>query len=237
MPIVSYFSDQPGWAEQRPEYFWESLVGACQELWRQEAPTGVELRARIAGVALTSQRATVVNVDRNGCPLRPAIVWLDQRRTLGQRPVGGWWGLAFRLSGVSETVAYLQAEAEANWIRTNQPEIWAQTHKYLLPVGLSHLPADRPLRRLGGLPGGLHAVRLQGTALGVAEGLEVAGGAHADPAVLPELVPPAGRLGEITAEAAAATGIPVGLPLDRGGGRQGLRGDRRRLPRRRTSAA
>ena len=33
------------------------------------------------------------------------------------------------------------------------------------------------------------------------------------PAILPDLVPPAGRLGEITPEAAEATGIPAGLPL------------------------
>jgi sugar (pentulose or hexulose) kinase len=34
-----------------------------------------------------------------------------------------------------------------------------------------------------------------------------------DPGLLPELVPPAGLLGEITPEAAEATGIPAGLPL------------------------
>jgi sugar (pentulose or hexulose) kinase len=34
-----------------------------------------------------------------------------------------------------------------------------------------------------------------------------------DPALLPELVPPAGLLGEITTEAAEATGLPAGLPL------------------------
>jgi sugar (pentulose or hexulose) kinase len=34
-----------------------------------------------------------------------------------------------------------------------------------------------------------------------------------DPTLLPELVPPAAPLGEITADAAEATGIPAGLPL------------------------
>ena len=67
-------------------------------------------------MALTTQRSTVINVDEDGQPLRPAIVWLDQRRTEGLPPVGGLWGLAFRLSGMTDTVAYLQAEAEANWI-------------------------------------------------------------------------------------------------------------------------
>src|SRR3990172_4051156 len=89
----------------------------------------------IAAVALTTQRSTVINVDRNGKPLRPAIVWLDQRRTEGLKPVGGLWGLAFRLAGATETAAYRQAGAEANWIRTHQPELWKQTHKCLFLSG------------------------------------------------------------------------------------------------------
>jgi sugar (pentulose or hexulose) kinase len=109
VPIVPYFSERPGWAEQDPGYFWEAVCQACQQLW---ALTDIPKTA-IRGVALTTQRATVVNLDRDGQPLRPAIIWLDQRRTEGLKPVGGWWGLAFRLGRVTETVAYLQAEAEA----------------------------------------------------------------------------------------------------------------------------
>ncbi len=131
VPIEPYFSTAPGLAEQRPEVFWEALCRACQALW--ETP-GVS-KESVAGVALTTQRSTVINLDREGKPLRTAIVWLDQRRTEGLAPVGGLWGLAFRLAGMSGTVAYLQAEAEANWIRRHQPEIWDQTHKYLFLSG------------------------------------------------------------------------------------------------------
>ena len=90
--IQPYFSERPGWAEQDPEYFWRSLCEACQGLWKQP---GVSKDA-VAGVALTTQRSTVVNLDRQGKPLRPAIVWLDQRRTAGLPPVHGYWGLMFR---------------------------------------------------------------------------------------------------------------------------------------------
>ncbi len=205
--LEPYFSPQPGWAEQHPEYYWDSLARACRELWQEN-----DARDRLAGVALTCQRATVVNVDEEGRPLRPAILWLDQRRTYGLKPVGGWWGLAFRLAGVSGTVAYLQAEAEANWIRTHQPEVWERTYKYLLLSGyltyrltgrfvdsvgcqVGYIPFD--YKRLNWAPRWdwkWRAVPL-------------------DPARLPELVPPAGLLGEITPQAAEATGIPAGLPL------------------------
>jgi len=216
VPIESYYSEQPGWAEQRPEYFWESLARACQSLWEQEGaagpPAGAGLRARLAGVALTGQRATVVNVDRNGCPLRPAIVWLDQRRTLGQKPVGGWWGLAFRLGGVSDTVAYLQAEAEANWIRLNQPEIWAQTYKYLYLSGyltyrLCGRFVDSVGCQVGYMPFDYKGLRWAPKSDWKWQAVPM------PDAVLVDLVPPTGRLGEITPEAAEATGIPAGLPL------------------------
>jgi sugar (pentulose or hexulose) kinase len=208
VPMQAYVSPQPGWAEQQPEYYWQSVARACQELWQQPGAD----RAALAGVALTGQRATVVNVDRAGRPLRPAIVWMDQRRALGQKPVGGWWGLAFALSGMRGTVAYLQAEAEANWLRTHQPEIWQQTYKYLYLSGyLTHRLTDRFVDSVGCQVGYMpfDYQRLRWAAKSDWKWQAV----PMDEAVLPELVAPAGQLGEITPAAAAATGIPAGLPL------------------------
>ena len=67
--IEPYFSDQPGWAEQHAEYFWDNLCKACNGLWPQlHFP-----KSAIKSVALTTQRATVVNLDRDGKALRPAM--------------------------------------------------------------------------------------------------------------------------------------------------------------------
>jgi sugar (pentulose or hexulose) kinase len=208
VPLEPYFSKAPGWAEQRPEYYWESLCHACQQLWHQ---TSLPKEA-IAGVALTTQRATMVNVDRQGKPLRPAIVWLDQRRTEGLKPVGGWWGLAFNLIRMSETVSYLQAEAEANWIRAHQPEVWERTHKYLFLSGyltfqLTGRFVDSVGCQVGYVPFDYKTLDWASPRDWKWQAVPM------DPAVLPELVPPAGELGEITPQAAEATGIPAGLPL------------------------
>ena len=208
VPIEPYFSTAPGLAEQRPEVFWEALCQACRSLWTMP---GVNKEA-IAGVALTTQRSTVINLDREGKPLRPAIVWLDQRRTEGLRPVGGLWGIAFRLAGMSGTVAYLQAEAEANWIRTHQPEIWEQTHKYLFLSGyltfrLSGRLADSVGCQVGYIPFDYKHLRWSSRWDWKWQAVPVR------PEMLPELVEPAGRIGEITPEAAQASGIPAGLPL------------------------
>ncbi len=208
VPIDHYVSEQPGWAELNPEVFWQSVAGACQQLWQQP---GVS-KDSLAGVALTTQRSTLINLDSQGRPLRPAMVWLDQRRTAGLKPVGGLWGLAFRLVGMMPTVRYLQAEAEANWIRTHQPELWGQTHKFLLLSGyLTYRLTGRWVDSVGCQVGLIPfdykskkwAGRLDWKWRAVPMRREI----------LPDLVPPTGRLGEITPAASEATGIPAGLPL------------------------
>jgi len=208
VPIEPYFSTQPGWAEQRPEVFWEHLCAACQQLW----PASTVPREAVAGVALTTQRSTVINVDADGRPLRPAIVWLDQRRTGGLKPVGGLWGLAFRLGGMRETVAYLQAEAEANWIHTHQPDVWARTHKYLFLSGyltyrLVGRFADSAGCQVGYVPFDYKRQAWSKKWDWKWQAVPM------DARILPELVAPTQPLGTITPQAAEATGIPAGLPL------------------------
>jgi sugar (pentulose or hexulose) kinase len=208
IPIEPYFSTEPGLAEQHVQVFWQALCQACQGLWLQPGAS----KESIAAVALTTQRATVVNVDAQGSALRPAILWLDQRRTRGLPPVSGLWGAAFWLAGASETVAYLQAEAECNWIRTYQPEIWQNTHKYLFLSGyLTYRLTGRFVDSVGCQVGYIpFDYKSQAWAKPSDWRWQAV---PMDKAILPELVPPASPLGEITRQAAEATGIPVGLPL------------------------
>ncbi|MDD5711384.1 MAG: FGGY-family carbohydrate kinase [Smithellaceae bacterium] len=207
--LEPYFSEKPGWAEQHAEYYWDSLCQACQKLWET---SGVAKDA-IAGVTITTQRSTVINLDKDGKPLRPAIVWLDQRRTENLPPLGGLWGTIFKLPGLRDTVNYLRAEAEANWIRTYQPEIWRKTYKYVFLSGyhiykLTGRFVDSIGSQVGYIP---FDYRKQCWSAGLEawkwDVLPV------EPSMVPELVPPAGQLGAITKEASEATGIPAGLPV------------------------
>lgn len=208
IPIEPYYSDAPGLAEQDPQVYWDALCQACQQLWTLP---GVN-KERIAAVALTTQRSTIINVDKQGQPLRPAIVWLDQRRTEGLKPVGGLWGAAFRISGMTETVAYLQSEAESNWIRTHQPEIWSNTYKYLFLSGyltylLTGYFVDSVGSQVGYIPFDYKKLDWCGKRDWKWSAVPVS------PEMLPDLIPPAAPLGEISTIAAEQTGIPVGLPL------------------------
>ena len=70
-----YFSLQPGWAEQRTEDYWSKF---CQVTKGLLAKVSIDPGA-IAGVGITTQRNTVIPMDKEGNALRPAIIWLDQR--------------------------------------------------------------------------------------------------------------------------------------------------------------
>jgi sugar (pentulose or hexulose) kinase len=208
IPIPAPQPGEPGFQEQHPDVFWNALCTACQKLWQLPEVD----KSSIAAVALTTQRSTLINVDENGAPLRPAILWSDQRRTKGLPPVGGLWGLAFSVAGVMDTIKYLQAEAECNWIRTHQPEIWDKTHKYLFLSGyLTYLLVGDFVDSVGSQVGFVP--------------FDYQKQAWARPSdwkwkavpmtreILPDLVPPSQLLGKITAAASEATGIPKGLPL------------------------
>ncbi len=210
VPIQPYFSERQGWAEQHPTYFWEKLCEACGQLWaRGDVP-----KDAIRGVALTTQRATLVSVDERGQPLRPAILWLDQRRTppTDVPPLSLAWRALFRLAGLRETMAYFQAEAEANWIYAHQRELWERTHKFLLLSGyltyrLTGRFADSVGAQVGYIPFDYKRHRWAGPRDWKWQAVAIRR------EQLPQLVPVADVIGRITPQAAEATGIPVGLPL------------------------
>jgi len=206
--IEPYVSPQPGWAEQDPEVWWTALGEACRRLWAEPAARADS----VAGVGLTTQRTTIVASDDAGRPVRPAIVWLDTRRTEGLPPVGGAWGLAFRLGGVRDTVARFQADCEANWIATAEPEAWNRIRRYgllssWLTARLVGAWIDSTACQVGYLPFDFKhsrwSSRFDWKWLVAPFRREW----------LPALVPPGGTLGGLTADAASHLGLTAGLPL------------------------
>lgn len=207
-PIEPYFSDHPGWAEQHPEYYWEALGQACRQLW---ATTEV-LPEQVLGLTVTTQRGTVVNVDRSGQPLRPAILWLDQRHARIDSKIAGPWGWLFKAMGLEPTVRRFREKAQANWLVQNQPEIWQQTHKFLLLSGYLNYRLTGHFRdsvgsQVGYLPFDFKKLRWAGPRDWRWKALPI------KPEQLPELVLPGEKLGELTGEAATHLGLPAGLPV------------------------
>lgn len=208
VPLDAYFSREPSWVEYEPEGYWQALCQACQRLWAEtHAP-----KSAIRGVVVTTQRGTMINLDAQYKPLRPAIVWLDQRRAVQIPPINRWWRAALGLAGVGRTIRYFQHEAEANWIAQNQPDVWARTHKYLMLSGylnyrLCGRLVDSAGSQVGYVPFDFKHQRWAAPWDWKWQAIVV------ERTMLPDLVPPGTVMGEITAAAAEATGIPAGVAL------------------------
>jgi sugar (pentulose or hexulose) kinase len=203
-----YFSTRPGWAEQEPEVYWESLCKACARLKKKHR----NLFDDIAGVGVATQRNSMINVDRNGKSLRPAILWLDQRKATPVFATKGplKWGL--KVLALDSLLAGFQAEGKCNWLRQNQPRLWDATYKYLQVSGfLNHRLtgrfADSVASQIGHIPFHYKKMRWAFPTELSARLFPV------EREKLPDVVRPGEIIGPVTTAAAEATGIKAGIPV------------------------
>jgi sugar (pentulose or hexulose) kinase len=129
--IEPYFSVQPGWAEQNPDYFWKTLCATSKKLFSDKSIQKDSIKA----VSLTTQRNTMINLDKDGKPLRPAIIWLDRRKAKAENWPPAYLKYILKAINMYDTAIYTIMECEANWIAQNQPEIWDRTYKFLFLSG------------------------------------------------------------------------------------------------------
>jgi sugar (pentulose or hexulose) kinase len=198
----------PGWAEQDAITYWNALRQCCRALW----DGGSAQPERIAGLALTTQRGTVVCAAEDGTPLRPAIVWPDQRLCSAPPPLGPLWSTLFGAAGAGDLLRHLQRQAEANWLAQHEAALWQRAPRFVLLSGwltqrLVGDWLDSTACQVGYLPFDYRRQRWARAWDWHWKALAIR------PGQLPRLVPPGAPLGGLTAAAAAALGLPSGLPV------------------------
>lgn len=72
LPITAYIKGKAGEAEQDADYFWRCITAVSQRLWQRHP----HLKSRVVGLSIATQRASIVCLDKEKQPLRPAIIWL-----------------------------------------------------------------------------------------------------------------------------------------------------------------
>ena len=207
LTIDQYQPPEPGWTEHDVEGFWTLLTASCQGLWAK----GVD-PAAIAAVVVTTQRATVINLDEMGRPLRPAIIWTDQRRAPPRGRLPRLWRILFGLLRVRPIVENLEAEAEANWLERYQPELLAQTAHFLLLSGYLNYRLTGELKDSAGSQVGYVPFDFKKQDWCVDSDWKWHSMAIKR-YMLPSLRAVGETLGAVTAEAAKATGLPMGAPV------------------------
>lgn len=193
-----------GAGEQDPVQWWVATVAAVSAAAAQADAS------RIRGIAIANQRETFVCLDESGSPLRPAMLWLDRRASREVEEHGTPQVHEITGKPVNPTPAYYKLL----WLRRHEPAVLERAahvvdvHGYLVqrmtgrwatstaaadPLGLVDLRTfdwdDRLLADVG-------LTRAQ----------------------VGELVEPGEVIGPLTDDAAAALGLPAGLPVVSGAG-------------------
>ena len=114
-----YYSKQPGWAEQAPDFYYEIIAALSKTLLARNNA----LIENIVAVTLTSIRDTVLCLDKDKKPLRDIILWLDKRRAHYRKAFPFAKNAMFHLVGMGETVKNIYRVTAANWLMQNEPDI------------------------------------------------------------------------------------------------------------------
>lgn len=122
-----YFSKEKGYAEQDPYLYWNYAVECLQKLTKENQ----EILKDIIGATITTFRDSSVQLDKDNKPLRPCILWLDQRMADAKERLPLFSRFAFSLVGMKNTVELNRRRTVAHWLKENEISTWNKTKKYV----------------------------------------------------------------------------------------------------------
>ncbi|MFN2202785.1 MAG: FGGY-family carbohydrate kinase [Caldilineaceae bacterium] len=199
---------QAGWAEQNAEHWWNSACAAIRDCVSQ-----VDVDA-IDALGITHQRESFVPVDRNGRPIRNAILWLDERSQSQLEWLDEKYGSGALHELTGKPPSMTQALPKIVWLMQNEPVTVAAAAKFLDVHAflVSRLTGEMRTSIASADPLGLVDMRAGRWATDLIEDL----GLRPDQFV--ETVAPGTIIGHINALSAAATGLRENLPVVAGAG-------------------
>ena len=208
----TYDTPRPLWTEQHPDLWWQATVDSIRQVLAQ---SGVDA-AEVKGVGLTGQMHGLVLLDAAGEVLRPAILWNDQRTGAECDEIRARLGKErfIQITGNDALTGF--TAPKILWVKNHEPEIFARVRQILLPKDYVRfkLTGGYATDKAGGAGTLLFDLRQRDWSPEVLEALDI------DPAWLPPTFEGTAVTGQISPQAAEATGLKAGTPVVGGGGDQ-----------------
>ncbi len=115
--------------EMEVETYWQAFKSAVARVLKESGINPTEIKA----IGVSAQGETLILVDRDGKPLRRAIVWLDNRAQKESEMLGDTFGHrhAYEITGQVRLVPTWPA-SKILWLKIHEPEIFEKTAKFLL---------------------------------------------------------------------------------------------------------
>jgi xylulokinase len=200
---VTLFSPHPGWAEEDPDQWWANSVAVLREIMSGLDP------ASVAGICVTGMLPAVVLLDAEGSVLRPAIQQSDGRCGAEVAQLQSELDEAAFLKRTGNGINQQLVAAKLRWIARHEPEIFGRIATVFGSYDYINwrLTGVRAVEQNWALEAGFTDLETHGLADDL---IDLAG-------IPPHAVPPRSvshaPMGRVTPEAAAASGLPAGIPV------------------------
>ena len=114
----------PGWSEQDPEDWWRAAETALAE---------VSAGHEVVGIGLSGQMHGLVALDDGDRPLRPAILWNDQRTGAECEAIEAQVGLERLIELTGNRALPGFTAPKLLWLRHHEPDSYARISRICLP--------------------------------------------------------------------------------------------------------
>ena len=203
---------RPGYAQQDPQMWWNSLLEVLDWLhihFRDDYE-------RISAVGYSGQMHGLVLAGENGEPLRPAIIWLDQRAEKQMEEIYSTYTEAEMGRLLCNRVSSGFAFPSLLWVKENEPEIFSKVKKILSPKDYLRF---KMTGNMGGEVSDASATGMFSTAKRdwaweLLERFELS------KEIFPPVAESSDIAGTISRDCAKRTGLPQGIPVVYGAGDQ-----------------
>ena len=205
---IRLFSPQPNYYEQNPDDWWHSMAESLQKLTYQID------KGRITALSIANQRETFVGLNKHGKPVRPAIIWLDERCKTIVDKFAAIIGEDRIHQITGKPKDYAPVVYRLAWMKENEKVIFRKVAKF----------CDVHTYLVYKLTGHYKTSWASADPMGVFDlenktwSQEILNQLNITPQQLPEVYCPGTVLGYVTKAAAEATGLRTGTKIIAGGG-------------------
>lgn len=124
-----------GWAEQDPELWWREVRSTIAKV---SAQAGVQSGDSVA-IGFTGQMHSLVLLDDDQKPLRPSILWCDERSVRQSTEIARRIPQFVSITGNAPIPAFTLPQLI--WVRENEPEIFERARTVMVPKDYLRLRA------------------------------------------------------------------------------------------------
>lgn len=193
-----------GWAEQDPQMWWDNAKLSLAKIMADAGAKGEDIKA----IGISYQMHGLVCVDKDKQVVRPSIIWCDSRAVSYGEKAFKDLGEQFCLEHMLNSPGNFTA-AKLAWVKDNEPQNYERIDKFMLPGDYIAMKLSGEINTtVSGLSEGiLWDFKEQKVATSLLDYYGI------DDSLVSDQVPTFSVQAQVSAQAAAETGLKEGTPI------------------------